>query len=80
MLLPPPVTFTITKNANNRGSIEGQLGEENEIFTERKLIEPCALNQKRYFKFGKEYVYYENYTFVRKVPPRKSRLSARTLN
>lgn len=69
MLLPPPVTFTITKNANNRGSIEGQLGEENEIFTERKLIEPCALNQKRYFKFGKEYVYYENYTFVRKVPP-----------
>ncbi|AUN34158.1 membrane glycoprotein B [Equid alphaherpesvirus 1] len=65
----PPVTFTITKNANNRGSIEGQLGEENEIFTERKLIEPCALNQKRYFKFGKEYVYYENYTFVRKVPP-----------
>nr|AMB16316.1 envelope glycoprotein B [Equid alphaherpesvirus 4]AMB16553.1 envelope glycoprotein B [Equid alphaherpesvirus 4] len=65
----PPVTFTITKNANSRGTIEGQLGEENEVYTERKLIEPCAINQKRYFKFGKEYVYYENYTYVRKVPP-----------
>ncbi|AIL02950.1 envelope glycoprotein B [Equid alphaherpesvirus 3] len=63
----PPVTFTIVKNATG-GTIEGQLGEDNELLIERKLVEPCALNHKRYFKFGSDYVYYENYTYVRNVP------------
>ncbi|QPI70143.1 envelope glycoprotein B [Equid herpesvirus 6] len=63
----PPVTFAILKNTTG-GTIEGQLGEDNELLIERKLVEPCALNHRRYFKFGSDYVYYENYTYVRNVP------------
>ncbi|ALL26063.1 envelope glycoprotein B [Canid alphaherpesvirus 1] len=62
----PLISFKALENSTNY--IEGQLGENNELLVERKLIEPCTANHKRYFKFGVDYVYFENYAYVRKVP------------
>ncbi|AVW80565.1 envelope glycoprotein B [Felid alphaherpesvirus 1] len=61
----PLVSF---RALNDSEYIEGQLGENNELLVERKLIEPCTVNNKRYFKFGADYVYFEDYAYVRKVP------------
>nr|BCB65316.1 glycoprotein B-like protein [Walrus alphaherpesvirus 1] len=62
----PLISFKALENSTDY--IEGQLGENNELLIERKLIEPCTANNKRYFKFGADYVYFENYAYVRKVP------------
>nr|AAL88794.1 glycoprotein B [Buffalo herpesvirus 1] len=61
----PPVSFAF---GNESEPVEGQLGEDNELLPGRELVEPCALNHKRYFRFGADYVYYENYAYVRRVP------------
>ncbi|AVT50682.1 envelope glycoprotein B [Cervid alphaherpesvirus 1] len=61
----PPVSFAL---GNESEPVEGQLGEDNELLPGRELVEPCAANHKRYFRFGADYVYYENYAYVRRVP------------
>ncbi|QBN85148.1 glycoprotein B-like protein [Phocid alphaherpesvirus 1] len=62
----PLISFKALENSTDY--IEGQLGENNELLVDRKLIEPCTANNKRYFKFGVDYVYFENYVYIRKVP------------
>ncbi|AFV53391.1 envelope glycoprotein B [bovine alphaherpesvirus 1] len=61
----PPVSFAF---GNESEPVEGQLGEDNELLPGRELVEPCTANHKRYFRFGADYVYYENYAYVRRVP------------
>nr|WOZ29809.1 UL27 [Anatid alphaherpesvirus 1] len=60
----PPVTFSYEKDG---GTIDGMLGENNELLLTREYKEPCAANHKRYFMFGPNYVLYEEYQFVRQV-------------
>ncbi|AAG27205.1 glycoprotein B [Cercopithecine alphaherpesvirus 9] len=55
-------------NTNTSGIVEGQLGTENELLMTRNLIEQCVANHKRYFRFGHNYVYFEDYIYVREVP------------
>nr|AAD46113.2 glycoprotein B [Rangiferine herpesvirus 1] len=62
----PLVSFAV---GNASEPVEGQLGEDNELLPGRELVEPCAAHHKRYFRFGEDYVYYENYAYVRRVPP-----------
>nr|ASU50627.1 envelope glycoprotein B [Mule deer alphaherpesvirus] len=62
----PLVSFAL---GNESEPVEGQLGEDNELLPSRELVEPCAAHHKRYFRFGADYVYYENYAYVRRVPP-----------
>ncbi|AAD46114.2 glycoprotein B [Caprine alphaherpesvirus 1] len=61
----PLVSFAY---GNESEPLEGQLGEDNELLLSRDLVEPCAANHRRYFRFGADYVYYENYAYVRRVP------------
>nr|AYN61965.1 ORF31 [Human alphaherpesvirus 3]WJZ62280.1 MAG: envelope glycoprotein B [Human alphaherpesvirus 3]WKR23366.1 envelope glycoprotein B [Human alphaherpesvirus 3]WKR23732.1 envelope glycoprotein B [Human alphaherpesvirus 3]WKR24168.1 envelope glycoprotein B [Human alphaherpesvirus 3] len=52
---------------NGSGTVEGQLGTDNELIMSRDLLEPCVANHKRYFLFGHHYVYYEDYRYVREI-------------
>nr|AAA46013.1 glycoprotein [Bovine alphaherpesvirus 1] len=64
-LLQPPRFLSF---GNESEPVEGQLGEDNELLPGRELVEPCTANHKRYFRFPADYVYYENYAYVRRVP------------
>nr|BAM99305.1 glycoprotein B [Lagenorhynchus alphaherpesvirus 1] len=61
----PLVSFAY---GNRTEYIDGQLGDDNELLTDRSLIEPCVVNHKRYFRFGANYVYYEDYLYVHTIP------------
>nr|WKQ62291.1 envelope glycoprotein B [Human alphaherpesvirus 1]WKQ62675.1 envelope glycoprotein B [Human alphaherpesvirus 1] len=43
--------------------VEGQLGENNELWLTRDAIEPCTVGHRRYFTFGGGYVYFEEYAY-----------------